>query len=359
MQQSNGPLPPDGVLAALHSGLVIPAHPLALTEDGRFDEQRQRALSRYYHASGAGGLAVAVHTTQFEIRQPKHGLLRPVLELAAETVTAQDEATGRHTVLIAGICGDTRQAVAEATLARELGYHAGLLSLGALPEADDETLLAHCRTVASEMPLFGFYLQPAVGGRVLSVHFWRKFAEIPNLVGIKIAPFNRYQTLDVVRAVAESGRQREIALYTGNDDAILLDLLTEHAVPVGSETVRLRIVGGLLGHWACWTRRAVELLETCKQARDSGQLTPELLTLAAQVTDCNAALFDAANSFAGCIAGIHQVLYRQGLLASTRCLDPAEGLSPGQAEEIDRVSSSYPHLTDDAFVAEHLDQWLS
>jgi len=358
MPQSNCPMPSDWVLSALHAGLVIPAHPLALTDEGRFDEPRQRALARYYHAAGVGGLAVAVHTTQFEIREPKHGLLRPVLELAAETATAQDRITGRRTVLIAGICGDTRQATAEATLARELGYHAGLLSLGALREADDRTLIAHCQAVAREMPLFGFYLQPAVGGRILSVSFWRQLAEIPNLVGIKIAPFNRYQTLDVVRAIAETGRQQEVALYTGNDDAILLDLLTKHAVHVGKETVQVRIVGGLLGHWACWTRRAVELLETCKQARDSGQLTPELLTLAAQVTDCNSALFDAANGFAGCIAGIHHVLHRQGLLASTRCLDPTESLSPGQAEELHRVCAAYPHLTDDDFVAEHLDDWL-
>ena len=356
--ESSKPLPDDWVSSALHAGLAIPAHPLALTEEGRFDERRQRALSRYYHASGAGGLAVAVHTTQFEIREPKHGLLRPVLELAAETIAAQDQATGRRTVLIAGICGDTRQALAEAALALEFGYHAGLLSLAAFRGADDHTLIAHCRAVASAIPLFGFYLQPAVGGRKLSRSFWRQFAEIPNLVGIKIAPFDRYQTLDVVHSVAEAGRQREVALYTGNDDAILLDLLTEYAVRVGDEEVRLRMVGGLLGHWACWTRRAVELLETCKRARDSGQLTSGLLTLASQVTDCNAALFDAANDFSGCIAGIHQVLYRQGLLASPRCLDPAAGLSPGQSEEIDRVCAAYPHLTDDAFVEEHLDQWL-
>jgi dihydrodipicolinate synthase/N-acetylneuraminate lyase len=353
------PLPPGWVGKALRAGLVIPAHPLALSDTRRLDERRQRALTRYYHAAGAGGIAVGVHTTQFEIRRPEHGLYRPVLELAARTVAECDRATGRQTVRIAGICGDMRQAVAEAELAAELGYHAGLLSLGALREAADEELLRHCRDVAQTLPLMGFYLQPSVGGRLLSRGFWREFVQIPNVLAIKIAPFNRYQTLDVVRAVAESGRAGEVALYTGNDDNIVVDLLTEFDIPTGTERQRVAIVGGLLGHWACWTRRAVELLEQCRQARSLEQIPASLLTLAGQVTDCNAAFFDAANQFAGCIPGIHEVLRRQGLLANIHCLNPHEQLSRGQAEEIDRVYQAYPQLNDDDFVAEHVADWLS
>lgn len=351
-------MPPKWVLDALRLGLVIPAHPLAVTDDRRLDERRQRALTRYYHAAGAGGVAVGVHTTQFEIRDPQYGLLRPVLELAAETARTCDAATARRTILVAGVCGRTGQAVEEARLARDLGYHAGLLSLAALRDADEDALIEHCRAVAGETPLVGFYLQPAVGGRVLPISFWRRFAEIPNVVAIKIAPFDRYRTLDVVRAIAEVGRETDIALYTGNDDNIIADLLTEFAIPVGSRTARVRVVGGLLGHWACWTKAAVGLLRECQAAVAAGRIPSELLTKAAQVTDCNAALFDAANGFAGCIAGIHEVLRRQGLLANNLCLDPAAGLSPGQAEEIDRVIRAYPHLTDDAFVAEHRENWL-
>jgi dihydrodipicolinate synthase/N-acetylneuraminate lyase len=328
----------------LRDGIVIPAHPLALTTARKLDERRQAALTRYYRAAGAGGVAVGVHTTQFAIREPKHGLLRPVLELAKTT----------GMVLVAGVCGKTEQALGEARLARELGYHAGLLSLAALQNASDDELIRHCDTVAHEIPLFGFYLQPAAGGRLLSHNFWRRFVEIPSVVAIKIAPFNRYQTLDVVRAVAESGRASEIALYTGNDDTIVVDLLTEYAIG----QARLRIVGGLLGHWACWTRKAVELLEECKRVRGTKAIPTSLLTLAAQVTDCNAAFFDAANNYAGCIPGIHEVLRRQGLLEGLWCLDPAETLGPGQADEITRVARSYPHLNDDAFVAEHFAKWL-
>jgi dihydrodipicolinate synthase/N-acetylneuraminate lyase len=352
------PLPPAWALEKLRAGLVIPAHPLALTDARRLDERRQRGLTRYYHAAGAGGIAVGVHTTQFEIRDPKHALFEPVLKLAIETIAACDRAIGRQTVRIAGICGDTKQAVAEAQFARETGYHAGLLSLAALREADDTTLLDHCHTVAKHIPLFGFYLQPAVGGRVLPFSFWRRFVEIPNVVAIKIAPFNRYQTLEVVRAVAEAGRAVEVALYTGNDDAIVADLLTEYAVPVAGGEVRLRMVGGLLGHWACWTRAAVQWLEEC-QAAWTGPVPARLLTLAAQVTDCNAAFFDAANGYAGCIAGIHEILRRQGLLANTHCLNPREQLSPGQREEIDRVWRAYPHLNDDSFVRSNLAEWLA
>ena len=353
------PQPPDWVKTKLREGQVIPAHPLALRANRKLDYTRQRALTRYYHAAGAGGVAVGVHTTQFAIRQPKHGLFEPVLRLTAETLCAQDARTQRRTVRIAGICGLTQQAVGEAKLARELGYHAGLLSLGALKQAGEKQLIAHCKTVACELPLFGFFLQPAAGGRALRLEFWRRFVEIPNVIAIKIAPFNRYQTLEVVRAVAEAGRGQEIALYTGNDDNIGGDLLTQYHVPTARGDVSLRIVGGLLGHWACWTRKAVDLLEQCKRAHTQGEIPSQLLSLGAQVTDCNAAIFDAASGFAGCVPGIHEVLRRQGLLKGIWCLDARERLSPGQAREIERVRRAYPHLNDDAFVQEHLEAWLN
>jgi dihydrodipicolinate synthase/N-acetylneuraminate lyase len=329
----------------LASGCVIPAHPLALTADRRLDERRQRALTRYYLAAGAGGLAVGVHTTQFAIRDPQVGLFRPVLELAAEEMNR----AGRPLVRIAGICGPTAQAVTEAGLARDLGYDAGLLSLAALSDANVDALVAHSRAVADVLPVVGFYLQPSVGGRVLPYSFWRRFAEIEGVVAIKIAPFNRYQTQDVVRAVIEAGRD-DIALYTGNDDAIVADLLTPFRF-AGRER---RIVGGLLGHWSVWTRRAVELLDRCRLAA----ATPDLLRLGVEVTDSNAAFFDAANAFRGCIAGLHEVLRRQGLLEGLWCLDAHETLGPGQLAEIDRVSAAYPHLNDDDFVARHRDEWL-
>jgi dihydrodipicolinate synthase/N-acetylneuraminate lyase len=354
---SSEPLPP-AVGAALRRGLVLPALPLALTAERRLDERRQRALCRYCLAAGAGGLAAGVHTTQFAIRDPQYGLLRPVLALAAEELRRHKVATGAPVVRIAGICGDTAQAAAEARQASELGYHAGLPSLAALRDADDVALLAHCRAVAEVLPLVGFYLQPAVGGRVLSYRFWRQFAEIERVVAIKIAPFNRYQTLDVVRAVAEAGRD-DIALYTGNDDNIVLDLVTPYRFQVGDRVVERRIVGGLLGQWAVWTRAAVELLEECHAVvRQGGAVPAELLRRAAELTDANAAIFDAAHGFAGCIPGIHEVLRRQGLLEGTWCLNPHETLSPGQTEEIDRVCRAYPHLTDNAFVEEHRPAWL-
>ena len=356
---SDFPQPPGWVLERLHAGQVIPAHPLALNAQRGLDERRQRALTRYYHAAGAGGIAVGVHTTQFAIRDPAIGLLKPVLQLAGETIDACDVATARQTIRIAGICGETKQALAEAQLARELGYHIGLLSLAALKEANDDELISHAETVAREVPVMGFYLQPAAGGRLLGYNFWRRFSEITGVVGIKIAPFNRYQTLDVLRAVAESGRAADIALYTGNDDNIVIDLLTEFVVPVAKGEVRLRFAGGLLGHWSCWTSKAVELLDECQRVRAGNCIPPPLLALAAQITDCNAAIFDAANGFAGCIAGIHEVLRRQRLLEGIWCLDPNETLSPGQREEIERVYRAYPHLNDDAFVAAHRDEWLS
>jgi len=343
----------------LRRGIVIPASPLALDRSRRLDERRQRALWRYYSAAGAGGLAVGVHTTQFAIRDPKIGLFQPLLALAADELTRLDKKRHEPLVRVAGLCGRTEQAVAEAGLARELGFHAGLLSLGAMRDADDEALLAHCRAVADVIPLFGFYLQPAVGGRVLPYAFWRRFVEIPNVVAIKVAPFNRYQTIDVVRALAESGRNN-FALYTGNDDNIVLDLVTPYRFRVGGRTVQRRFVGGLLGHWAVWTRRAVELLQRCHGlTEEEGANVGDFLRLNVEVTDANAALFDAAHHFAGCIAGIHEVLRRQGFLEGIWCLDPKETLSPGQSEEIDRVCRMYPHLTDDDFVARHRDEWLA
>ena len=336
----------------LGRGVVIPACPLALSEQRALDERRQRALVRYYLAAGAGGLAVGVHTTQFGIRDPKHGLFEPVLALAAEELRRAVSPV----VKIAGACGNTRQAVAEAETARRLHYDAVLLSLAALADADDDALVAHCRSVADVLPLVGFYLQPAVGGRMLSYAFWRQFLEIENVAAIKIAPFNRYQTLDVVRAVAESQR-RDVALYTGNDDQIVLDLVTPFRF--GPNASDVRIVGGLLGHWAVWTRRAVDLLDECHAAARAGHVSEELLRRAGEITDCNAAFFDAANGYKGCIAGLHEVLRRQGLLAGTWCLDPDETLSPGQLAEIDRVYRAYPHLNDDAFVAEFRAAWLT
>jgi dihydrodipicolinate synthase/N-acetylneuraminate lyase len=352
------PFPPPDVLERLRAGTVIPAHPLALTARRTLDERRQRALTRYYLAAGAGGVAVGVHTTQFEIRQA--GLYRPVLQLAAETVREHERRTGTTAVRIAGVVGPTPQAVAEASQARELGYHAGLLSLAALRGASDDALIDHARAVAGVLPLVGFYLQPAVGGRPLGFPFWRRFAAIENVVAIKVAPFNRYQTLDVLRGVAQAGRAGEVALYTGNDDAILLDLLTPYRFGEGPKAPALHFVGGLLGHWAAWSRTAVQHLATVRGIVSARQPVPlELLTLAAQVTDANAAFFDAANGYAGCIAGIHEVLRRQGLLEGRWTLNPAEDLSPGQMEEIDRVYAAYPHLNDDAFVAEHRAEWLA
>ena len=351
---------PETVASArehLRNGVVIPAHPLALTPSRTLDERRQRALTRYYVDAGAGGLAVGVHTTQFAIRETNHGLYRPVLELAAETVRALRARHPRPFVMVAGLSGPTAQATSEAEIALTYGYDVGLLSLGALARASTSELLAHCRAVADVMPLFGFYLQPAVGGRVLDYAFWRELADVPNLWAVKIAPFDRYRTFDVVRAIGESGRD-DVALYTGNDHHILGDLLTPHPVNVGGEQRVRWFDGGLLGQWAVWTHRAVDLLRRAKGARAGGTVDVDLLREGAALTDANAAIFDAANAFAGCIPGIHEVLRRQGLLAGTWCLDPRESLSPGQEEEIDRVCRLYPFLTDDEFVTERLDGWL-
>jgi dihydrodipicolinate synthase/N-acetylneuraminate lyase len=344
-------------LAAFRRGLVIPAHPLALTDAGRFDQRRQRALTRYYIAAGAGGLGVGVHTTQFAIRDPAVGLFEPVLSLAAEEMDRADAARDVPLVRIGGVCGATDQALAEADLLARLGYHAGLLSLAALASADDDALVAHCRRVSERLPIVGFYLQPSVGGRPLSYAFWRRLAEIPGVIAVKIAPFNRYQTLDVVRAIVDAGRD-DLALYTGNDDAIVADLVTAFRFSTPRGPIERRISGGLLGHWSVWTKRAVELLEACHAAAQDTAVPASLLRTGIEVTDANAAFFDAANAFAGCIAGLHEVLRRQGLLTSIRCLDPHETLSRGQREEIDRVYQAYPHLHDDEFVASHLAEWL-
>jgi dihydrodipicolinate synthase/N-acetylneuraminate lyase len=344
---------PVPVLGTLREGAVIPAHPLALDARRTLDVRRQRALSRYYVDAGASGLAVGVHTTQFAIREA--GLYEPVLQSAAE-VAGEAE---RPLIMIAGLVGRTEQVLREADVARGLGYHAGLLSLAALKGASEDELIAHCARVAEEIPLVGFYLQPAVGGVVLSAEFWRRFAAIDNVVAIKIAPFNRYRTLDVIRGVVEAGAERRITLLTGNDDHIVADLLTPFRFRRGDEEVAVRITGGLLGHWCVWTKTAVDLVARIRRNLAEGAIDPALLTLDAAVTDCNAAFFDAANDFSGCIAGCHEVLRRQGLLEGTWCLDPDEGLSPGQTEAIDRVYAAYPDLNDDAFVAKNLHRWLS
>jgi dihydrodipicolinate synthase/N-acetylneuraminate lyase len=349
------------IIDKLHLGCVIPAHPLALDQEGKLDERHQKALTRYYISSGAGGLAVGVHTTQFAIHESKIGLYRPVLELASETARKYAESTNcSELIMIAGILGKTKNAVKEAQLAAEMGYHAGLLSLTAMKGKSIDELIDHAKQVAEVIPVMGFYLQEVISEMLLPVEFWRKFVEIPNVLAIKIAPFNRYQTLDVLEAVAHSGRSSEIALYTGNDDNIICDLLTRYEFNVDGRQVSLRIVGGLLGQWACWTKRAVEYLAQIKAFCESESAIPQdMLTLANQLTLANKAIFDADNHFAGCIPGISYVLKQQGILDNVMTLDPDEKLSEGQAKMIDNIRSSYPHLTDDDFVKENLDKWLS
>jgi dihydrodipicolinate synthase/N-acetylneuraminate lyase len=351
--------PTDQLRNILRSGLVIPAQPLALDQDRKLDERRQRALTRYYCDAGAGGLAVGVHATQFAIRDPRIGLFEPVLRLAMEEVRAFEQRyshalTPKRLAMIGGVCGATTQASSEAALLKDIGYDAALVSLAGMPDASEAELVKHCRAVSGILPVIGFYLQPAVGGRLLTYRFWREFAAIDEAVAVKIAPFNRYQTLDVIRGVADSGRASEIALYTGNDDNIVADLITDFRL--GDQ--QLQIAGGLLGHWAVWTRRAVELLEEIKCRRKSGT-AETLLDRGAEITDSNAALFDVRHQFRGCIPGVHEILRRQGLMAGRWCLDPDEDLSPGQMEEIDRVCRSYPHLRDDEFVAQNLDRWMA
>ncbi len=338
----------------LNNGLVIPANPTALTKSLKLDERRQRALLRYYLNAGSGGLAIGVHTSQFEIR--KIGLYQPLLELGKEEITSFCDKKSKEIFRIAGVIGEIDQAVSEAQIASDLGYHAALLSLAALKGHSNEQLIEHCKSVAEIIPVVGFYLNPDLGGRALNVDFWREFSRIQNVVAIKIAPFDRYDSIDVIRGVAESGRADEIALYTGNDDTIVSDLLTKVEIPVGNKIIQKRIVGGLLGHWAVWNKKAVEQLDQIHSASPSD--VPELLTLGVKVTDANAALFDSRNGFKGSIAGIHEVLIRQGLLEGNYTINPGEVLSSGQKEEIDRVCKIYPELNDDAYVAENLDAWL-
>ena len=345
---------PAEVLAVLRGGAVIPAHLLALDAGRKLDVRRQRALARYYLDAGAGGLAVGVHSTQFAIREC--GLYQPVLELAMQTARSWGK---RPLVMIAGLAGRTEQARREAALARDLGYHAGLLSLAAMKSASEDELIAHCAAIAAEIPVVGFYLQPAVGGSHLPASFWRRLAGIENVVAIKMAPFNRYRTLDVMRGVVEARAEERITLYTGNDDHIVLDLVTPFVVKRDGRDVTLRIKGGLLGHWSVWTQSAVELLARIQAAVAAGAIDPELLALDSKVTDCNSAFFDVAHDFHGCIAGCHEVLRRQGLLEGIWCLDPQEGLSPGQAEEISRVIASYPEFDDSAFVAANRAMWMA
>lgn len=346
---------PQNIQDLLQEGTVIPAHPLALRSDLTLDEKRQRLLTRYYIAAGAGGLAVGVHTTQFEIRKPEFNLLEKVLCLASEEI--DKSAAGKPFIKVAGICGPVEQAVSEAKLACKYGYHLGLLSMGGLQHLTEEELLQRAMKIAAVIPLFGFYLQPAVGGRLLSYSFWRAFAEIPNVYAIKVAAFNRYQTLDVVRAVAESKRHNEIALYTGNDDNIVADLLTPFQFVINGKQVEKRFAGGLLGHWAVWTKNAVSLLHDIKNCiKNNYAGSKELLARGGSITDMNAVIFDAENSFKGCISGIHEILRRQHILEGTWCLNPEEKLSAGQRKEIDRVYNWYPELTDDHFVKEFLKQ---
>jgi len=344
------------VKKALLEGTVIPAHPLALTEDRLLDTQGQRALTRYYIDAGVGGIAVGVHTTQFEIRDPQFNLFETVLKLAMEEMDQAD--VPENFIKIAGICGPVEQALEEATLAKEIGYDLGLLSMGGLSDLSEEALLERTKQVAEIIPVVGFYLQPAVGGRVFSYDLWHELAEIPNVHAIKIAPFNRYLTIDVVRAVVNSSRNEEIALYTGNDDNIIADLLTTYRIDVNGERKEKRIVGGLLGHWSVWTKRVVETFRELKVVRESKQIPAELLTLGQEISDANAAFFDAKHQFKGSIAGINEVLRRQGILKGNWCLLDREVLSPGQLEEIDRVYAAYPHLHDDDFVKDNLDKWL-
>lgn len=351
---------PSEILKEVRRGTVIPAMPLALDENRKFDEKHQSALAKYYIDAGAGGIAVGVHSTQFEIRDPKINLFKPVLKHTIDTIDSYAGKKGRKILKIAGVCGKTPQAVKEAEFALDAGFHACLLSLAALKDEPIDAIVQHCKTIAGMMPVIGFYLQPAVGGKVLPYEFWRKFAEIENILAIKMAPFNRYQTFDVVRAVCEAGRENDITLYTGNDDNIVVDLLTEYKIVTTHGVKKIKIRGGLLGHFCVWTKSAVDLLNEIHQITENNLSIPQsMLTKAIEVTDCNAALFDTANSFAGCIPGIHEILRRQGLLKGIWCLNPHEVLSPGQSAELDRVCKSYPHLIDDDFVKANLKNWLS
>lgn len=349
---------PKDLVEQFRKGVVIPAHPLSLTEDKQIDEEDMQLLARYYIDAGVGGIAVGVHTTQFEIRDPDVNLLEPVLKFTSNCIDDYCTKKGKQILKISGVCGETKQAVQEAELSKSLGFHAVLLSLSALKDKTIDEMVEHCATVAKVMPIIGFYLQPAVGGRTLPYEFWYKFCKIENVLGIKMAPFNRYQTFDVVRGLCEAGAENRITLYTGNDDNIVLDLITPYKINTSRGDITVRVKGGLLGHWCVWTNKAVQLLEEChKYSESNSDIPQELLTRAIQVTDSNAVFFDAANAFHGCIPGVHEVLKRNGLMKSIRCLNPNELLSPGQADEITRVSEAYPHLTDDDFIRNNIVNW--
>ncbi|MEM4561955.1 MAG: dihydrodipicolinate synthase family protein [Desulfurococcaceae archaeon] len=353
------PLPSPRILDLIRRGVPIVAHPLALSKERKFDETRQRALTAYYVSSGAGGIAIGVHTTQFKLHDPKIGLYEPLLRLTSEFLDECEKVTGEPLVKVAGVLGQLSNAIREAELARDLGYHAALVSVHHLRGCDYEKILEYIKAISNEIAIFGFYLQPAVGGLKLGYRFWcRLFEEVENVVAVKVAPFNRYYTLDVVRALVDSEREDEIALYTGNDDAILFDLLSVYKVKRRGEYVAVKFAGGLLGHWAFWTKRSMEIFYTVVSLRDREEIPRDVVTLAHQITDVNGAVFDAFNDFKGCIPGIHEVLRRSGLLETNLTLDPEERLSPGQLEEIDRVYHAYPHLRDDAFVLKHLSTWL-
>lgn len=346
-------------LEILKAGTVIPATPLALDENRNFDEYSQRLLMKYYLNCGVGGIATAVHSTQFEIRDPEVNLFEPILKLVSDEITDYENKTGKVIVKVAGVCGKAEQAVKEAELAKKYGYDAVLLSPGGLNALSEEELIERTKAVASVMPVIGFYLQTAVGGRQFSFNYWQQICEIPNVVAIKAAPFNRYMSLDVARAAALSSRSDEITLYTGNDDNIVIDLLTTYKFDIDGKHYEKGFEGGLLGHWSVWTKRAVELFELCKQEKKKSGISAEMLSLANAVTDTNAVLFDGANKFAGCIPGLHYVLKKQGLMKSLNCINPDEKLSPGQVEEFERIYSMYPHLFDDDFVKENIDAWKS
>ena len=348
----------ESALSALHKGTVIPAIPLALDESRKFDEARQRTLIRYYLDSGVGGVAIAVHTTQFEIRKPEHDLYETVCSVVVDEVNSYEEKTGKTIIKVGGVCGKIPQAVKETEILKKLGFDIVLLSPGGLADLTEDEMVERTLVVSEIMPVFGFYLQPAVGGRLLSLEYWKRIADIPNLMAIKCAPFNRYQTFDLIRGVAMSERREQIALYTGNDDTIIIDLLSNYVINVNGKTVNKRFVGGLLGHWAVWTKKVVEMFDRIT-AHPVGEPVPyDLIELANKVTDANAAFFDAANGYAGCIAGLHEVLKRQGIFKGIWCLNPEETLSPGQSDEIDRVYAAYPELNDDEFVKENLSKWL-
>ena len=346
------------IKSQINNGLVIPASPLALSSERKLDERRQRALWRYYSASGAGGIAIGVHTTQFAIRNPENGLYKPLLALGKDEMDRLDKIRQNPLVRIAGVCGNTEMAIEEAEYAKSLGYHCALLNLNAFNNKPEELKVQHCKVISEIMPIFGFYLQASTGGAKLSYNFWKNFAEIENVAAVKLAPFNRYHTVDAMRAIAESGRE-DIAMYTGNDDNIIIDLLTPFSFWVNGKKCERRMVGGLLGHWSAWTSKAVQMLDKCHEAVKTDCISKELMKLSIEVTDCNAAFFDTENGFNGCIAGMHEVLRRQGFFDGIYLLNSENTLSPGQKEEIDRVYNAYPHLNDDSFVKENLESWLS